>query len=245
MNASLPLGRNKVLEPDENLVRVLVVDVDQSITELLSAALRDEGWRTRSAGDGHGAIRAAREFRPDAVVLETMLPDMDGLTVLERLRRELPDAPILFLTSKGAVEDCIAALIAGADDYVTKPFSLEEVVVRLRGLVRRCSDAARRSGSVLVVDDLTLDEDSREVSRAGESIHLTNTEFKLLRFLMLNPGRALSKAEILNRVWLYDFYGQTNIVALYISQLRQKIDTGRDPLIHTWRGVGYLIKSAK
>ncbi|MGW2563100.1 response regulator transcription factor [Streptomyces sp. NPDC001514] len=238
-----PQGRTELRRPDGGPVRVLVVDDEASLTELLSMALRYEGWEVRSAGDGAGAVRAARAFRPDAVILDVMLPDMDGLAVLGRLRRELPDVPVLFLTAKDAVEDRIAGLTAGGDDYVTKPFSLEEVVARLRGLIRRSGAAAAvRSESVLTVGDLTLDEDSHEVTRGGESIHLTATEFELLRYLMRNPRRVLSKAQILDRVWSYDFGGQANVVELYISYLRRKIDAGRSPMIHTRRGAGYLIK---
>ncbi|MCX4824200.1 response regulator transcription factor [Streptomyces sp. NBC_01142] len=231
-----------MLRPDGSPVRVLVVDDEAALSELLSMALRYEGWEVRSAGDGAGAVRSAREFRPDAVVLDVMLPDMDGLAVLGRLRRELPEVPVLFLTARDAVEDRIAGLTAGGDDYVTKPFSLEEVVARLRGLIRRSGTAAVRSESLLAVGDLTLDEDSHEVSRGGDSIHLTATEFELLRFLMRNPRRVLSKAQILDRVWSYDFGGQANVVELYVSYLRKKIDAGRTPMIHTRRGAGYLIK---
>ncbi|MEV6122323.1 MULTISPECIES: response regulator transcription factor [unclassified Streptomyces] len=246
MTTTSPQGRTELLlRTDGSPVRVLVVDDEQSITELLSMALRYEGCQIRSAGDGHGALRAAREFRPDVVVLDMMLPDMDGLGVLGRLRRELPHVPVLFLTAKDAVEDRIAGLTAGGDDYVTKPFSLEEVVARLRGLIRRSGAAdPRRPASVLVVGDLTLDEDSHEVTRGGTGIHLTATEFELLRYLMRNPRRVLSKAQILDRVWSYDFGGQANIVELYISYLRRKIDAGREPMIHTRRGAGYLIKPA-
>ncbi|WP_328725704.1 response regulator transcription factor [Streptomyces sp. NBC_00259] len=236
-------GRTDLRRPDGGPVRVLVVDDETSLTELLSMALRYEGWEVRSAGDGAGAVRAARAFRPDAVILDVMLPDMDGLAVLGRLRRELPDVPVLFLTAKDAVEDRIAGLTAGGDDYVTKPFSLEEVVARLRGLIRRSGTAAAARGeSVLAIGDLTLDEDSHEVARGGTSIHLTATEFELLRYLMRNPRRVLSKAQILDRVWSYDFGGQANVVELYISYLRRKIDAGRSPMIHTRRGAGYLIK---
>ena len=231
-----------MLRPDRIPVRVLIVDDEASLAELLSMALRYEGWEVRSAGDGAGALSTARDFRPDAVILDVMLPDMDGLTVLGRLRRELPDVPVLFLTARDAVEDRIAGLTAGGDDYVTKPFSLEEVVARLRGLIRRSGTATVRSESTLVVGDLVLDEDSHDVSRGGDSIHLTATEFELLRFLMRNPRRVLSKAQILDRVWNYDFGGQANVVELYISYLRKKIDAGRSPMIHTRRGAGYLIK---
>ena len=238
-----PQGRTELLRPDRTPVRVLVVDDEASLTELLSMALRYEGWEVRSAGDGAGAVRAAREFRPDAVILDVMLPDMDGLAVLGRLRRELSDVPVLFLTARDAVEDRIAGLTAGGDDYVTKPFSLEEVVARLRGLIRRSGTVAARSESRLVVGDLMLDEDSHEVSRGGKNIHLTATEFELLRFLMRNPRRVLSKAQILDRVWNYDFGGRSSVVELYISYLRKKIDAGRTPLLHTVRGVGYMIKA--
>jgi two-component system OmpR family response regulator len=242
MTVISPRGRAEMLRSDGNPVRVLVVDDEASLTELLSMALRYEGWEVRSAGDGASAVLSAREFRPDAVVLDVMLPDMDGLAVLGRLRRELPQVPVLFLTAKDAVEDRIAGLTAGGDDYVTKPFSLEEVVARLRGLIRRSGAAATRSESLLAVGDLTLDEDSHDVTRAGRSIHLTATEFELLRYLMRNPRRVLSKAQILDRVWSYDFGGQANVVELYISYLRRKIDAGHPPMIHTRRGAGYLIK---
>ncbi|GAA1253088.1 response regulator transcription factor [Kitasatospora nipponensis] len=230
---------------DGTPVRVLVVDDEHALTELLSMALRYEGWEVRTAHDGAGALRRAREFKPDAVVLDVMLPDIDGLQVLFGLRRDLADVPVLFLTAKDAVEDRIAGLTAGGDDYVTKPFSLEEVVARLRGLLRRSGAAATRDGSLIVVGDLTLDEDTHEVSRAGRSIELTATEFELLRYLMRNPRRVLSKAQILDRVWSYDFGGQTNIVELYISYLRRKIDVGLPPMIHTRRGAGYSIRPAE
>ncbi|MFJ9061513.1 response regulator transcription factor [Streptomyces sp. NPDC102409] len=242
MTTTSPQGRTELLRPDRNPVRVLVVDDEAPLAELLSMALRYEGWEVRSAGDGANALRTARDFRPDAVILDVMLPDMDGLAVLGRLRRELSDVPVLFLTARDAVEDRIAGLTAGGDDYVTKPFSLEEVVARLRGLIRRSGTASVRSESTLVVGDLVLDEDSHEVSRGDDSIHLTATEFELLRFLMRNPRRVLSKAQILDRVWNYDFGGQANVVELYISYLRKKIDAGRTPMIHTRRGAGYLIK---
>ena len=244
MTTTSPQGRTELLRPDGSPVRVLVVDDELSITELLSMALRYEGWQIRSAVDGQGAIQSAREFRPDAVVLDMMLPDMDGLTVLGRLRRELPEVPVLFLTAKDAVEDRIAGLTAGGDDYVTKPFSLEEVVARLRGLMRRMGHSPMRTESQLIVGDLSLDEDSHEVRRGGDLVTLTATEFELLRYLMRNPRRVLSKSQILDRVWNYDFGGQANVVELYISYLRKKIDAGREPMIHTMRGVGYVLKPA-
>ncbi|WP_130510549.1 response regulator transcription factor [Krasilnikovia cinnamomea] len=229
---------------DGGPVRVMVVDDEPTLAELLSMALRYEGWEVRSAGDGTTAVRTARDFRPDAVVLDIMLPDIDGLEVLRRLRGESPDVPVLFLTAKDAVEDRITGLTAGGDDYVTKPFSLEEVVARLRALMRRSGRAALRADSQLVVGDLTLDEDSHEVRRGGDLVNLTATEFELLRYLMRNPRRVLSKSQILDRVWNYDFGGQANVVELYISYLRKKIDAGRDPMIHTMRGAGYVLKPA-
>nr|WP_308204714.1 response regulator transcription factor [Frankia sp. R82] len=226
-------------------VRVLVVDDETTLAELLSMALRYEGWEVRSAGDGRTALRLAREFRPDAVVLDIMLPDMDGLEVLRRLRAETPDVPVLFLTARDAVEDRVAGLTAGGDDYVTKPFSLEELVARLRGLMRRAARTTEAAqGARLVVGDLTMDEESREVDRGGVPVHLTATEFELLRFFMRNPRRVLSKAQILDRVWNYDFGGQANVVELYVSYLRKKIDAGRPPMIHTMRGAGYVLRPA-
>jgi two-component system OmpR family response regulator len=226
-------------------VRVLVVDDESALAELLSMALRLEGWEVHTAGDGFSALRTGRSVQPDAVVLDMMLPDMDGLEVLRRLRADAPDIPVLFLTAKDAVEDRIAGLTAGGDDYVTKPFSLEEVLARLRGLLRRANLARTTGGEgALTVADLTMDEDAREVRRGGDLIDLTATEFELLRFLMRNPRRVLSKAQILDRVWNYDFGGQAHVVELYISYLRKKIDAGREPLIHTVRGVGYVLKPA-
>ena len=234
----------KLTRIDGTPVRVLVVDDEANLTELLSMALRYEGWEVRSAGSGLAAVRAAKEFAPDAVVLDMMLPDFDGMEVLRRMRADNPNVPVLFLTAKDAIEDRVAGLTAGGDDYVTKPFSLEEVVARLRALMRRTAVVPEASDSVLVVGDLTLDEDSHEVVRAGEQIQLTATEFELLRYLMRNPKRVLSKAQILDRVWNYDFGGQANVVELYISYLRKKIDAGRAPMIHTMRGVGYVLKPA-
>ena len=237
-------ARPVMRHPDGTPVRVLVVDDESSLTELLSMALRYEGCEVRTAGDGMTAVRTAREFRPDVVVLDVMLPDFDGLEVLRRLRADHDEVPVLFLTARDAVEDRIAGITAGGDDYVTKPFSLEEVIARLRGLIRRSAVLVERSDAVLTVGDLVLDEDSHEVFRAGQPITLTATEFELLRYLMRNPRRVLSKAQILDRVWNYDFGGQANVVELYISYLRKKIDAGRAPMIHTLRGAGYVLKPA-
>ncbi len=239
------VARTELRRPDGQPVRVLVVDDEPTLAELVVMALRLEGWEVRGALDGLAAVRAAREFQPDAVVLDVMLPDLDGLEVLRRMRADAPTLPVLFLTAKDAVEDRIAGLTAGGDDYVTKPFSLEEVTLRLRGLMRRTGVTEANDGATLVVGDLTLDEDSREVHRGGEPVELTATEFELLRYLMRNPRRVLSKAQILDRVWHYDFGGQANIVELYISYLRKKIDAGRAPMIHTMRGAGYVLKPGR
>jgi two-component system OmpR family response regulator len=230
---------------DGNPINVLVVDDESVLAEMVSMALRYEGWNIATAGDGSSAIATARAQRPDVVVLDVMLPDMSGLDVLHKLREENPQLPVLLLTAKDAVEDRIAGLTAGGDDYVTKPFSIEEVVLRLRALLRRTGVTTVDSGAQLVVGDLVLDEDSHEVMRAGEPISLTSTEFELLRFMMRNSKRVLSKAQILDRVWSYDFGGRSNIVELYISYLRKKIDNGREPMIHTLRGAGYVLKPAR
>ncbi|WP_281356302.1 response regulator transcription factor [Acrocarpospora macrocephala] len=231
-----------LLRPDGTPVRVLVVDDEPDLAEVLEAVLRQENWQVRTAGDGAEAVRQAREFQPDAVVLDVMLPDMDGLEVLRRLREDAPRTCVLFLTARDAVEDRIAGITAGGDDYVTKPFSLEEVLARLRGLLRRAGMARPDDGNRLVAADLIMDEEAREVSRGGVPIDLTPTEFELLRLLMINQRRVLSKSQILDQVWSYDFGGQAHVVELYISYLRKKIDAGRAPLIHTVRGVGYVMK---
>jgi two-component system, OmpR family, response regulator len=230
--------------PDGSPVRVLVVDDEVNLAELVSMALRYEGWEVAVAHSGSKAVAAAKEFRPDAVVLDMMLPDFDGLEVMRRMRGRDGHLPVLFLTARDSLEDRVAGLTAGGDDYVTKPFSLEEVVARLRSLMRRAGAQQAASSSVLVIGDLELDEDSHEVTRGGESVRLTATEFELLRFFMRNPRRVLSKAQILDRVWQYDFGGQANVVELYVSYLRKKIDAGREPMIHTMRGAGYVLKPA-
>lgn len=230
--------------PDGTPLRLLVVDDEAALADLLSMALRYEGWQVRSAENGFTAVRLAREFHPDAVITDITLADIDGMEVMHRIRAVEPQVPVLFLAAKDAVEGRIAGLTAGGDDYVTKPFRLEEVVARLRGLLRRARTVWAHPESLLVVGDLTLDEDSREVHRAGDYIRLTPTEFELLRYLMRNPRRVLSKPQILDRVWSYDFGGRANVVELYISYLRRKIDAGREPMIHTMRGAGYVLKPA-
>ncbi|MFI7245292.1 response regulator transcription factor [Streptomyces qinglanensis] len=232
------------LRPDGSPARVLVVDDEEDLTEVLAVALREEGWRVRTARTGAAAVSRASEFEPDAVVLDWMLPDQDGLAVLRTLRAARPEVCVLFLTARDAVEDRVAGITAGGDDYVTKPFSLEEVLARLRGLLRRAGPAASAepTGPRLIVADLVLDEEAREVTRGGTPVDLSRTEFELLRYLMSNPRRVLSKAQILDHVWSYDFGGRSHVVELYISYLRKKIDAGRPPLIHTVRGVGYVLR---
>ncbi len=241
---SSPIGP-KLRRADGSPVRVVVVDDEATLSDLLSMALRYEGWDVRTAAEGRTAIGIIRDFQPDVVVLDVMLPDIDGLQVLKRLRDDGQDTPILFLTAKDALDDRIAGLTAGGDDYVTKPFSLEELVARLRGLIRRSTVVVADSADPqLRVGDLVLDEESYEVRRDGRLVELTATEFELLRFLMRNPRRVMSKAQILDRVWSYDFGGRSSIVEIYISYLRKKIDAGLEPMIHTVRGVGYMIKAA-
>jgi two-component system, OmpR family, response regulator len=244
-NNSNPAKQPRLRRADGSPVRALVVDDENTLTDLLSMALRYEGWEVKTAAEGRQAIALAREFRPDVIVLDVMLPDIDGLQVLSRVRGDGHETPVLFLTAKDALDDRIAGLTAGGDDYVTKPFSLEELVARLRGLIRRSTlVVADADDPIVTVGDLELNEDSHEVFRDGESIELTATEFELLRYLMRNPRRVLSKAQILDRVWSYDFGGKSSVVEIYISYLRKKVDAGRTPMIHTVRGAGYMLKPA-
>ena len=229
--------------PDGSRIKVLVVDDEVMLAELIGSGLRATGWDVAQAGDGPSALKLAREYHPDVLVLDIMMPGFDGVELLQRIRAFQPEVPCLFLTAKDSVDDRIQGLAAGADDYVTKPFSFEEVIIRLHRLVQR-SGIASASSAELVVGDLVLNEDTREVTRGGEEITLTATQFELLRYLMENPKRVVSKAQILDNVWNYDFGGQANIVELYISYLRKKIDHGREPMIHTVRGAGYVIRPA-
>lgn len=232
----------KIYRADGSPIRVLLVDDEPALTNLVKMALHYEGWSIDVAHNGEEAIAKFNETGPDVLVLDIMLPDIDGLQILERVRESEAYTPILFLTARDSVMDRIAGLTAGADDYMTKPFSLEELVARLRGLLRRSSQTAPPADEALKVGDLVLDCATREVTRAGEPIALTGTEFDLLRYLMRNPRRALSRAEILERVWNYGFGGRSSIVDLYISYLRKKIDARREPMIHTVRGVGYMLR---
>ena len=236
-------ARSKFTRADGSPIRAVVVDDEDSLTDLLSIAMRYEGWDVRLASDGQRAISTIRDFRPDVVVLDIMLPGIDGLTVLSRLRADGIQTPILFLTAKDSMDDRVAGLTVGGDDYVTKPFSLEELVARLRGLIRRSSHTlSSAEHPIIEVGDLVLDEESYEVRRGGALVELTATEFELLRFLMRNPRRVLSKAQILDRVWSYDFGGRSSVVEIYISYLRKKIDSLGPAMIHTVRGFGYVLK---
>jgi two-component system OmpR family response regulator len=226
----------------ERSTRVLVVDDEPNIAALLSATLRLIKFEVRTAADGSGALREFAEFRPDLVVLDVMLPDLDGFEVARRLRGSDRTVPVLFLTARDAVEDRISGLTAGGDDYVTKPFSLEEVVLRIRAILRRCRVELSAEDSVLRYADLELDDEAHEVRRSGRRIELSPTEFKLLRYLLTNAGRVVSKAQILDRVWSYDFGGEGRIVESYVYYLRRKIDNSGPPLIHTVRGVGYALR---
>jgi two-component system OmpR family response regulator len=219
--------------------RILVVDDEPHITDLVAMALRYEGFEVETAATGRTALKAVDEFRPALLLLDVMLPDVDGFTVAERLGSARARVPILFLTARDAVEDKVRGLTLGGDDYVTKPFSLEELVARVRALLRRAG-TAEQTGP-LTFADLELDDDMHEVRRAGAPVDLTATEFRLLRFLMQNAPRVLSKAQILDHVWQYDFGGDANIVETYVSYLRKKLDILGPPLIQTVRGVGYRL----
>ena len=232
----------RIHRADGSPIRVLLVDDEPALTNLVKMALHYEGWVVDVAHYGQEAVTKFNEIGPDVLVLDIMLPDVDGLYILPRIRESDAYTPTLFLTARDSVMDRVTGLTAGADDYMTKPFSLEELVVRLRGLLRRSSHLTGPAHEVLKVGDLTLDGASREVTRGRRSVPLSTTEFELLRLLMRNPRRALSRTEILDRVWNYDFAGRTSIVDLYISYLRKKIDVGNGPMIHTVRGVGYMLR---
>jgi len=224
--------------------RVLVVDDEENVTHLVSSALRFDGFETVTADNGQSALAAVAEADPDLVVLDVMMPGMDCLGVLQNLRAAGSQVPVIFLTARDTANDRIGGLRAGADDYVVKPFSVEELLARVHAVLRRSAPDEAREG-VLRVADLELDENSHEVTRAGHEIHLTATEFELLRYLMRNERMVLSKAQILDRVWKYDFQGQSNIVELYIGYLRKKVDAVEPKLIHTVRGAGYVIKAPR
>lgn len=234
-------GMAQLTRPSGEPIRALVVDDEPELADLMRMGLELAGCDVEIAHEGQSALRVARTFHPDVLVLDVMMPGMDGIELLGRMRSIYPDIPALFLTAKDAVADKLAGLQAGGDDYVTKPFSMEEVLLRLYRIVQRAGVTAPNAAE-LRVGDLVLDKDTREVTRAGVEIPLTSTEFDLLQYLMENPRHVLSKSKILDRVWNYDFGGQSNIVELYISYLRKKIDANAEPMIHTVRGAGYVIK---
>jgi two-component system OmpR family response regulator len=229
------------VEAQPEAVRVLVVDDEPSIVDVISMALRHTGFGVESAGTGREALDSVRRCRPHVMVLDVMLPDMDGFEVARRLSAEHAEVPILFLSARDATADKVRGLTMGGDDYVTKPFSLEELIARLRNILRR-TGALGQSSSRLRFSDLELDEETFEVSRNGRPIELTATEFRLLRYLMLNPRRVLTRAQLLDHVWSYDFGGDARVLETYISYLRKKIDAVGPPLLHTVRGVGYALR---
>jgi two-component system, OmpR family, response regulator len=221
--------------------RVLVVDDEPNIVDVISMALRFQGFEVESAGTGADAIAAVAAFKPQLIVLDVMLPDMEGFDVARRLGAQRARVPIIFLTARDGTDDKVRGLTIGGDDYVTKPFSLEELVARIRSVLRR-SGLAEPDSSRLTFEDLELDEDAREVSRSGELVDLTATEYRLLRYLMLNPRRVLTRAQLLEHVWEYDFGGDARVLETYVSYLRKKLDRHGPPLIHTVRGVGYALR---
>jgi two-component system, OmpR family, response regulator len=224
--------------------RILVVDDEPNIVDVVAMALRFHDFEVASAGTGEEALAAVASFRPQLIVLDVMLPDMEGFEVAQRLGAERGQVPILFLTARDATEDKIRGLTTGGDDYMTKPFSLEELLARIRNLLRRAG-AMEPQDSVLRFEDLELDEDTREVHRAGEPIELTGTEYRLLRYLLLNPRRVLTRAQILDHVWDYDFGGDARVLETYVSYLRKKLDVHGPSLIHTVRGVGYALRAPR
>jgi two-component system OmpR family response regulator len=221
--------------------RILVVDDEPNIVDLVAATLGYQGFDVATAANGGEAITAANSFRPHLILLDVMLPDMDGFEVARRLGADRSGVPIVFLTARDTTEDKIRGLTSGGDDYVTKPFSLEELVARIDTILRRVGLSDRQS-SQLVFEDLELDDDTREVSRGGRPIELTPTEYRLLRYLMLNPRKVLTRAQLLDHVWDYEFGGDARVLETYISYLRKKVDVDAPPLIHTARGVGYVLR---
>ncbi|HET9092567.1 MAG TPA: response regulator transcription factor [Acidimicrobiales bacterium] len=220
--------------------RVLVVDDEDSITELVAMALRYEGYSVETADSGYRALALLESFRPELVILDVMLPDIDGFNVAERIRRERRDVPVLFLTARDATEDKVRGLTIGGDDYVTKPFSVAELVARVQAVLRRTGGAS--TGDRLVLADLEMDDDAHEVRRSGKLVDLTATEYRLLRYLLVNARRVLTRAQLLDHVWSYDFGGDAGVLETYISYLRKKVDFVEPHLIHTVRGVGYVLR---
>ena len=234
--------------PEAPAQRVLVVDDEPNIVDVVSMALRFQGFEVATAGTGEEALAQVDAFRPQIMVLDVMLPDMTGFDVADRLGAQRSHVPIVFLTARDATEDKLRGLTSGGDDYVTKPFSLEELVARIRVILRRTGQQAD-DGAVLRFEDLEMDEDTREVTRAGTAVELTDTEYRLLRFFLRNPRRVLTRAQILDHVWDYDFGGDARVLETYVSYLRKKLDAavgGEAPaLIHTARGVGYALRAPR
>jgi len=224
--------------------RVLVVDDEPNIVEVITMALRFQGFEVECAGSGREALAAVTSFRPHILILDVMLPDMEGFEVASRLGAQRAGVPIIFLTARDTTEDKVRGLSGGGDDYMTKPFSLEELVARIRTILRRTGQAAPESGR-LVFADLELDEETREVVRGGQAVELTATEYRLLRYLMLNPRRVMTRAQLLDHVWNYDFGGDGRVLETYISYLRKKLDAHGPSLIRTVRGVGYALQAPK
>jgi two-component system, OmpR family, response regulator len=222
--------------------RVLVVDDEPNLVEVVSMALRFQGFTVETASSGREAIAAVTSFRPHLIVLDVMLGDMEGFEVARRLGAQRSGVPIIFLTARDSTEDKVRGLSGGGDDYMTKPFSLEELLARIRTILRRTGQAEADTG-VLQFADLEMDEESREVRRAGETIDLTATEYRLLRYLMLNPRRVMTRAQLLDHVWNYDFGGDGRVLETYVSYLRKKLDAHGPSLIRTVRGVGYGLQA--
>lgn len=224
-------------------LRALVVDDEENISYLVASALRNQGFDVTTAADGASAVTSARSLNPHVIILDVMLPDSDGIEIVRRLRSIAVTAPVIFLSARGSTEDRVKGLTAGGDDYIVKPFALEELVARVNAQIRRSGLAD--SSPLIEVGDLVLDAEAHRVWRAGNELHLSGTEFTLLRFLMMNSGRTVTRAQILDHVWQYDFGGDGSIIETYISHLRKKIEDGRPRLIHTVRGIGYSVRPAE
>lgn len=224
----------------ERQLRALVVDDEENITYLVASALRNQGFAAETASTGATALTTARSYNPHVIILDVMLPDMDGYTVVRRLRESGTTTPVLFLSARGETQDRVRGLTAGGDDYIVKPFALEELIARVQAQIRR---AGLSSGTPLVeVSDLVMDTEAHRVWRADVELHLSGTEFTLLRFLMVNSGRVVTRGQILDHVWNYDFGGDSSIIETYISNIRKKVENGRPRIIHTVRGVGYSVR---
>ncbi len=231
---------------DGSPLRVLVVDDEELLAEAVSLAFESDGWDVRTLNRGREVLFTAREFAPDVIVLDIMMPDLDGYDVLARVRNDREETRVLFLTAKDSQEDRLTGLHAGGDDYVTKPFSIAELIARARSLARSSTGVTMTPHEArLTIGDLQLDEETRQTFRGGEPIDLTATEFDLLRYFVRNPRRVLSKEQLLTDVWGFDFGATSNVVEMYVSYLRRKIDAGREPMIHTVRGAGYILKPAQ